>query len=471
MPTALQNDILLLHLEASIVEGSVTGGTETWAAVADSPQTVGSGAGLARAAIYWARASQDSPTSPTVGAPSNHIQGAIISYQDCITTGNPWDVTSGGTEAGPDTSVSITGDTTTVVNCLIVLQCSTSLPDTDTTTEFGSMTNADLGSLTDRIDSTNNDGNGGGLFVGTGTKAAAGTYGATTLTAVTSAAHAFISIALKSASVISEADGASTGTGVATGVGLSTATADGLAAGLSTPLGVGQSIPAADAAAAGAATVSADGASIQSGVGASDGTATASADGQTIFAAVGASDGLAVVSGIGLSTATADGASDGTSTVSGVGQSSPAADGTSDGTGAAAGVGLSTATADGASDGTSTVSGVGLSTATADGASDGTSTASGEGDTVGGGSDGVAAGIATVAGVGASVMPFTGSSAAIAEALGIVAKLFAGMGNAAGTATVLGEAPSAAPASPRTPSIIILDPARSGAAVELYIRL
>jgi hypothetical protein len=193
----LQNDILLLFIESSIANGAVTGGTETWVQVADSPQSVGSGTSLARISVYWARASQDTPTSPTVAAPTNHQQGCIGAFIGCETSGDPWNVTSGGTEAGPDTSISVTGDTTTVDDCLVVITCATSLPDTDTTVEFGAMTNADLASLTERSDSTNNDGNGGGLFVGTGTKASAGSYTATTFTAVTSAAHAFMTIALK----------------------------------------------------------------------------------------------------------------------------------------------------------------------------------------------------------------------------------------------------------------------------------
>jgi len=198
MPASvLTGDILLLCIESAIAEGTVTGGSETWVAVADSPQTIGSGATLSRISCYWARASQYSPTSPTVGAPSNHQQGFIIAFRGCHGTGNPWDVTSGGTEAGPDTSLSITGDITTVADCLIVLLCGQSLPDATSTTEFGAMTNADLASLTERVDNTMTSGNGGGLFCGTGTKASIGSYTATTLTTVTSASHSFMSIALK----------------------------------------------------------------------------------------------------------------------------------------------------------------------------------------------------------------------------------------------------------------------------------
>jgi len=196
-PIVETGDDLYLIIESAIMNGAVSGGSETWVQMPDSPQSVGSGTTLSRISCYWARASSASPTSPTVAAASNHQQGCIIAVKNGAGTGDPWDVTAGGTEVGPDTSLSIPGDTTTMANCLILLLAATSLPDAATTTEFGAMTNAGLTNLTEHVDNTIIAGNGGGLFVGTGMKAAAGAYAATTLTAVTSASHAMMSIALK----------------------------------------------------------------------------------------------------------------------------------------------------------------------------------------------------------------------------------------------------------------------------------
>src|SRR3989338_8330599 len=71
MPTGvLQNDILLLFLETANQAITVSGGTETWTAVANSPQGTGTAgaAGATRLTVFWARASQNAPTSPTTSA-------------------------------------------------------------------------------------------------------------------------------------------------------------------------------------------------------------------------------------------------------------------------------------------------------------------------------------------------------------------------------------------------------------------
>jgi hypothetical protein len=365
MPSGtLLNDILLLFRESVAGVPALSGGTETWVQVADSPQAVGSGTTLAQLSCFWARASQDTPTSPTSAAPSNHQQGFIIAVSGCITTGNPWDVTAPGTtEAGPDTSISIAGDTTTVDDCLVVLACATSLPDAATTTEFGAMTNADLGSLTEHVDNTTSQGNGGGLFCGTGTKASLGAYTATTLTAVTSAAHACMSIALKpppaggavssigtgtaTATGASTASTAFSSTGAATAVatGASTAAAEMSSAGVSTGEAAGASTVAAAMSATGESTATAAGASIVDGAAFSEGSATAITTGASITDAV--------MSAVGVATAIAEGADASAGTIE---------------AGAAFSTGISTTEVEGAALTDATVFSEGAATAEATGA-------------------------------------------------------------------------------------------------------
>src|SRR3990167_1041205 len=70
MPTGvLTNDVLLLFIETSDQASTVSGGTETWAAVTGSPVT---GATGTRLTVFWARASQNSPTSPTTNDSGDH---------------------------------------------------------------------------------------------------------------------------------------------------------------------------------------------------------------------------------------------------------------------------------------------------------------------------------------------------------------------------------------------------------------
>ncbi len=114
-----------------------------------------------------------------------------------LASGNPWDVTAGGIEATSDTSGSIAGATTTVTNTLVVTAIATSLPDASSTTNFSSWTNANLTDVTERTDNAVNSGNGGGLGVATGVRAAAGAYGNTAVTLANSAYKGMMSIAIK----------------------------------------------------------------------------------------------------------------------------------------------------------------------------------------------------------------------------------------------------------------------------------
>jgi hypothetical protein len=190
----LQNDVLLLVLETADQAISVSGGTETWTQVANSPQSV---TGLTRLTVFWARASQDTPTSPTTSDSGDHNIGRVIAFAGVIQTGDPWDVISFGTEAVEDTSVSIPGATTTVDECLVAAILAGDLPDQQDATSVSGEANADLGSLTERIDNAQNKGNGGLIYLVTGTKAIAGSYGATTATLEDAAQKAFMTIALK----------------------------------------------------------------------------------------------------------------------------------------------------------------------------------------------------------------------------------------------------------------------------------
>ncbi|MBI5526945.1 MAG: hypothetical protein HY897_11475, partial [Deltaproteobacteria bacterium] len=140
----LANDVLLLVLETADEAVTVSGGTETWAQVTNSPQSV---AGATRLTVFWARASQDAPTSPTTAGPANHVIGRMIAVRGVITSGNPWDVTSGGTEAVSDTTGSITGAATTVIDTLVVAAMATDLPDGNGTANFSGWANASLASV------------------------------------------------------------------------------------------------------------------------------------------------------------------------------------------------------------------------------------------------------------------------------------------------------------------------------------
>jgi len=189
------NDILLLFVETynqSVSISNQNGGT--WAQVAGSYQgTTGT-----RLTVFWSRynGTQGAPTTSDSG---DHQIGRIIAIRRGITAyGTPWDITAGGVEATSDKSGSIPGATTTVANTLVVTAIATSLPDYNyDNNRFSSWVNANLTSLTERVDCSRNSGNGGGLGIATGVRATAGAYGNTAVTLASSATKGMMSIAIK----------------------------------------------------------------------------------------------------------------------------------------------------------------------------------------------------------------------------------------------------------------------------------
>lgn len=190
-------DIGLLFLET---EGDITlSWTDAagFVEVADSPQDDGDATTGTRLTVLWCRATSTTPTAPVIADTGNHQYAVILTFRGCVASGNPWDVTAGNTTGGSaSTSVSIPGDTTTGANRLVVVASSTAL-DNDPNPRFSGWTNADLSDLTERYDDATSAGNGGGLGVATGGKAAAGAYGATTATLSNASLQGRISIALK----------------------------------------------------------------------------------------------------------------------------------------------------------------------------------------------------------------------------------------------------------------------------------
>ena len=195
MPAGVQtNDILLLFIETADQAITVSGGTETWTQIANSPVTGVTGT---RLTAFWARASQYNPTSPTTADSGNHQLARMIAFRGAIQTGNPWDVVATDVENTSDTSVSFPSVTTTVADTLIVMALAGDGPDNNSTANFSGWTNASLTSLTEYIDNRVNSGNGGLIGAASGIKAAAGATGATTATLTNDAVKAMMTVALK----------------------------------------------------------------------------------------------------------------------------------------------------------------------------------------------------------------------------------------------------------------------------------
>jgi hypothetical protein len=262
MPSHQAGDILLCiveHANETCTLATANGFVE----VADSPQGTGVAAGASSAglSVFWKRAASGADTAPVIeGTALNHLCASISSYRGCITTGNPWDVTAGNVETTATTAVSVPGDTTTVADCLIVAIASSRFDNSTGQVDTSTWANADLANVTGRFTHGTNQANGGGFGVGTGEKAAAGTFGASTATLNNAAQQGRLMIALKppAVTVVTTDVGAVVAAGLAPTVtatanalvtpALGTVTAAGLAPTASTPTTVTAGLGAATAA-------------------------------------------------------------------------------------------------------------------------------------------------------------------------------------------------------------------------------
>ena len=176
---AVEGDLLIMILETRAQAITVT----DWAEAPSSPQT-STGSNKSRLTIFYIIETAVG-VNRTTSDSGNHQIGQIIAIQaGTFNSTTPFNVAAGGIQLAV-TAVSV-----------ILAVTTGHIPDADGTTEFSGWTNADLSAVTERMDKTGNAGDGGAIACATGVKAAAGAYGATTATAVTTANRGVISLAI-----------------------------------------------------------------------------------------------------------------------------------------------------------------------------------------------------------------------------------------------------------------------------------
>lgn len=172
--TAVADDIAVTFIET---ESETITAPTNWAVLATVAVASGT---LTRLTAIWRRLTA-AEAAPAIATTANHKVGQMIVVSGCAASGNPWNVFGTDIELVADTSVSVTGVTTTADDCLIVAAFSTG-QDVANTTAL-SWANASLTSVTHRAASWSTAGAGGGFALCTGGKATAGATGATTTTA------------------------------------------------------------------------------------------------------------------------------------------------------------------------------------------------------------------------------------------------------------------------------------------------
>lgn len=131
-------------------------------------------------------------TAPTTNDVGDHQMGQIVAVRGCdYSSGSAVNVVLGDAPTFAETVSSILAQTSTVGNGLVLDIIAGDGPDSDSTGLYSGWTNATLGTLTEIADASSSVGTGGSLAINTGTKAAAGDTGITTVT------HASFRVAYK----------------------------------------------------------------------------------------------------------------------------------------------------------------------------------------------------------------------------------------------------------------------------------
>lgn len=184
----IAGDLLVMFLETADQAITVSGWTEL---PVDSPQSV---AGSTRLTVFYkiSDGADARITSDSGDHQIGRIIGITVNTFDPVT---PIDSSAGGTRSSAGTTATIPGPTTGQNQCLIMAASSHDLDQSGAAFTTASWTNANLASITERINNSATDGNGGGIGVATGEKVTAGAVGNTTVT-VTSSVGGMISLAI-----------------------------------------------------------------------------------------------------------------------------------------------------------------------------------------------------------------------------------------------------------------------------------
>lgn len=143
-----------------------------------------------RATLFECRATSASMAAPQVAAVASYDTRAfIVTFRDCTTSGSAVDAVSTAANNASSSAVTVGGDTTGSANQVVLVTVGAVQNAT-----IGSWTNADLASLTERLDNTSG---GRAVSCATGDKESAGAYGDTTATLSLGGCWTGVTVSLK----------------------------------------------------------------------------------------------------------------------------------------------------------------------------------------------------------------------------------------------------------------------------------
>lgn len=199
-PTHATNDVALLLVETNNEASTLV--TNTVFTIIGTAQGTGTAAAVSAVAIqaYWGRATSAAMGPVTCADAGDHVYARILTFSNCVTSGNPYDVTFGGVKATSATNLTVTSAaTTTIPNALVVVNVAGG--NDSAAAQATNWANSNLASITEHADAGTVSGNGGSLSEADGVLAFAGAIGDTTLAQATNTTwkNAYIVVALKGA--------------------------------------------------------------------------------------------------------------------------------------------------------------------------------------------------------------------------------------------------------------------------------
>jgi hypothetical protein len=194
-PTHLTNDIGLVVIETSGNSANLTP-PAGWAAIPGTPVTDVATTAGSKLHVWWKRAASSAEAAVATGAATDHIVARLFTFRGCVTTGNPWDVTTTGTKTTASTTATVPALTTTVDDTLITMVVGRP-NDNASTTHFGIPVNANLTGLDEAGEAGTTSGNGGGFVVSYGVEPTAGNTGTSTLSKIASTTDTYVVLALQ----------------------------------------------------------------------------------------------------------------------------------------------------------------------------------------------------------------------------------------------------------------------------------
>jgi hypothetical protein len=195
-PTHQTNDIGLLVIETS-GGGTTLTPPSGWAAVTGTPVTDVADATGSKLHVWWKRATSNAEAAVATGfSTSDHVVARLYTFRGCVTSGDPWNVTTTGNKTTASSTATVPAVTTTVADTLIVMIVGRP-DDSLSTTHFGVPTNANLTGLAEAGEAGTNNGNGGGFVVSYGVEATPSNTGTSSISKGASTTDTYVVVALK----------------------------------------------------------------------------------------------------------------------------------------------------------------------------------------------------------------------------------------------------------------------------------